>query len=228
MATISRTSKKREIEYPTSDGRPMAETDVHRDDMVDLIQTLKARYATNPTVYVSGNLLIYYVEGDKHKHVSPDVFVVRGIPNHRRLYYLVWEEGKAPEVVIELTSKSTRREDLKEKFLLYQDTFKVKEYFLFDPYAEYLEPPLQGYRLRKGKFAPVKMVKGRLPSKILALHLERVGEELRLVDPATGQRLPTREEATAQAEAARQQAEAEVERLRQELQAVRGNLPKAP
>jgi hypothetical protein len=73
------TKTPRKIEYPTSDGRPLAETDVHRDLMVDLIGTLEDRYENDRMVYVSGNLLVFYHEGDKRKHVAPDVFVVDGV-----------------------------------------------------------------------------------------------------------------------------------------------------
>src|SRR5262249_50901125 len=207
MATVPRTRKKI-VHYPTTDGKPMAETDVHRDDMVDVIQTLRWHFAGDPAVYVSGNLLFYYKEGDKRKHVSPDVFLVFGVGNHKRDYYLLWVEKKVPSVVIEITSKSTRKEDQETKFKLYQDVLKVYEYFLFDPYGDYLDPPLKGYRLYQGHYVPIKPVKGRLPSKVLGLHLERVGNELRLYDPAAGKWLPTPAERTDQAEAARQQAEA--------------------
>ena len=59
-------------------------------------------------VYVSGNLLVYYVPGDRLRHLSPDVFVAKGVPKRERLNYLMWEEGKGPDVVIELTSSSMR------------------------------------------------------------------------------------------------------------------------
>jgi Uma2 family endonuclease len=157
--------------YPTSDGKPMAETDWHRDLMVALIQVLKTFFARDLMVYVSGNLLIFYVPRNRRKHLAPDVFVVKGVPNHDRPNYLIWEEGKGPHVVIELTSSSTRAEDVKRKYRLYQDTLKVREYFLFDPLGDYLEPPLQGYRLRKGIYEPIRAVQERLPSQALGLHL---------------------------------------------------------
>ncbi len=240
MATIPRKPVGREPDYPTSDGRPMAETDWHRDLMLDLIETLKVRFASDLMVYVSGNLLVYYVRGDKRRHVSPDVFVVRGVPKRRRLYYLVWEEAKGPEAAIEITSKSTRNEDLKKKFNLYQDVLKVQEYFLFDPFEEYLVPSLQGYRLIDGKYVRIEPVAGRLPSEVLGLHLERDGSQLRLFDPATGQRLLTPLEMAQKADdmrrkaeaeigrekTARRQAEAELERLRHELDALRRGQPK--
>jgi hypothetical protein len=103
----------------------------------------------------------------------------------------VWKEGKGPDVAFEITSKSTGKEDTDFKMQLYQDVLKVKEYFLFDPYAEYLDPPLQGHRLRRGRYQEIQPVKGRLPSELLGLHLERAGRQLRLCDPMTDAWLPT-------------------------------------
>jgi Uma2 family endonuclease len=176
--------------YPTSDGKPMAETDWHRDLMLIIIETLRAFYA-GKRVYVSGNLLVFYQPGNRRRHVSPDVFVVRGVENYQRPNYLIWGEQRSPEVVIELTSSSTRREDLHTKMTLYQNTLCVREYFLFDPFAEWLDPPLQGYRLRQGAYQRMRPRHGRLVSQVLTLHLERDGQMLRLWDPRTGAWLPT-------------------------------------
>jgi Uma2 family endonuclease len=228
--------------YPTSDGKPMAETDWHRDLMVRLIETLKRHFATEPLVYVSGNLLLFYEEGNRRQHLSPDVFVVRGVPNHNRLNYLLWEEGRSPEVVFELTSSSTRREDQTTKRALYQDTLRVREYFLFDPFGDYLDPRLQGYRLRGGVYHPIRLVEGRLASRSLGLHLEPRGPDLRLYNPHAGgillstEELRAREQERAEeadqraieehrrAEEERQRAdraEQEAARLRQELESLR-------
>jgi Uma2 family endonuclease len=179
--------------YPTSDFRAL-DSDRHRIVMVQLIQTLEARYAAQPDVYVSGNLLVFYRPNDRRRHLSPDCFVVFGVPKHLRLNYLTWEEGKGPNVVIELTSKTTRREDLTTKFELYRDVLKVKEYILFDPYQDYLKPSMQGFRLRAGEYQPIRMKGGRLPSQRLGLHLERDAESLRLWDPEAASWLPTPEE----------------------------------
>jgi Uma2 family endonuclease len=225
-------------EYPTSDGKPMAETDWHRILMVSLIEALETYYAAQDLVYVSGNLLIFYEPGNRRRHVSPDVFVVKGVPKRERPNYLVWRERKGPDVVIELTSSSTRREDTRQKFDLYQNTLRVREYFLFDPNADYLNPPLQGYRLVKGEYTLMRPVAGRLRSRVLGLHLERQGRRLRLYDPSNDRWLPTPREATAQAEEARRraeearrqaeetrrQAEAEAERLRRENEQLRRRL----
>jgi Uma2 family endonuclease len=227
MATTRRTSasdqrgslpqRPRTIDYPTSDGKPMAETQRHGRDMMDVILTLDGHFAAEPDVYVWGNMLLYYEEGNRRKHVAPDVFFVRGVPKlPPRDYYLLWVEGKAPDVIIEITSKSTRKEDQTQKLVLYRDVLKVPEYFQFDPTEDYLQPPLQGFRLAAGQYVPIAPVDGRLPSIHLGLHLERRGTELRLYDPAAGRCLPTPAEQTAEAEAARQRAETARQRAEQE------------
>jgi Uma2 family endonuclease len=206
-------------DYPTASKKPMPETDWHRKLMNVLIDKLTLFYEPQPRVYVSGNLLLFYQRGNKRRHVSPDVFVVKGVDKKDRLNYLLWQEGKGPNIVIELTSSSTRKEDLNKKFNLYQNTLKVKEYFLFDPYGDYLDPPLQGYRLHKGVYQPIRPVQGRLPSRVLGLHLERDGKELQFYDPVTQKWLPTREVAqqqrAEQAEQAQQRAEQAEQQERQ-------------
>jgi Uma2 family endonuclease len=224
MATVPSPSRSWDNGYPTSDGKPMAETDWHRDLMLELIETLKFYYETAPRVYVSGNLLIFYERGNRRRHISPDVFVVRGVPKHTRPNYLLWEERKGPEVVIELTSSSTRDEDLRTKFQLYQDTLRVREYFLFDPLGDYLDPQLQGYRLHEGAYRPIRRREGRLPSQVLKLHLEEQDEVLRLWNPATGEWVPTPSERIAEAEAERDEVASENERLRQEIDELRRRL----
>jgi Uma2 family endonuclease len=195
MSTVPPPRRVREIKYPTTDGKPMAETDYHRELMVDLIESLKVFYADEPRVYVSGNLLLFYEKGNKRRHLSPDVFVVPGVGNHRRDNFLLWEEGHGPKFVIELTSSSTRKEDVTKKFALYRDVLKVREYFLFDPLGDYLKPSMQGWRLAKGVYQSIRAVEGRLPSSTTGLHLERDDKELRLWNPETKTWLPSRLEA---------------------------------
>ncbi len=210
--------------YPTTDHRPMAETDLHRRLMHALIETLEAFYGEEPLTYVSGNLLLFYEEGNKKKHVSPDVFVVWGVGKRERENYLLWEEP-APRFVIELTSSSTRRTDIGKKKDLYRDVLKVREYFLFDPNGDYLKPPMQGWRLRGGVYRVIQPIDGRLPSETTGLHLERDGKTFRLWNPETNAWLPTpmeriedaEQHATAEAQA-RREAEVENARLRRLLE----------
>ena len=190
-------------DFPSGDGKPMAESDLHRDLMSELIGTLKWWFRDKPDVYVSGNLLVFYEPGNKRRHVSPDVFVVPGVGGHTRENYLMWEEGRGLDFVIETTSKTTRREDEVTKYNLYVERLAVKEYVLFDPTEDYLRPPFQMFRRHGTGFRPVKPTDGRFTSRVLGLELERVGATLRLIDPATGERVPTPgERATAEAERA--------------------------
>ncbi len=198
-----------QVHYPESDGKPMGETDEHRDAMVRHIQILQ-EYYRDQRVYVSGDLLIYYEEGDPSKCVVPDAFVVKGIAPNRRRTYKIWLEGRGPDVVIETTSRKTRRKDTTTKPELYA-RLGVKEYFLFDPDLEYLDPPLQGYRLRGGAYVRMKPGHdGGLTSRELGLRLRLEEGEVRFYRLDTGEPLLTPAEA-------RRAAEAEVARLREEL-----------
>lgn len=207
MAMVSKTKTlpQEEVYYPESDGKPMAETDVHRDLMIGLIESLKDFFRDQPEIYVSGNLLVYFRPGDPRACVAPDVFAVKGVKKGERRVYKVWEEKKGPEVVIELTSKGTAVEDLKDKRQIYEEELGVKEYFLYDPLGEYLEPPLQGYRLIGRHYQPIPEEGGRLKSEVLGLELGVEEGGLRLYDPMTGEKLLIPME---QAEARRREAEA--------------------
>jgi Uma2 family endonuclease len=236
MATIAVLSRPaeppRDVHYPESDGKPMGETDRHAREMMDKRSALEDHFRDRTDVYVSGNLLLYYVEGDPRRSVSPDVFVVPGIPKRERPIYKLWEEGRPPAFVLEITSRSTRREDVGKKHRLYEQ-LGVAEYFLYDPLGEWLSPPLQGYTLVDGRYQPVRPEPGKpLVSAVLGLELHLRDGELRLFDPASGRWLLSRAEAAearraAEAAAARERearraAEAELVRLRAELDRLRG------
>lgn len=218
------------IFYPESDGKPMAETPVHRNEMMRIIQTLSDAFAGRADVYVSGNMMFYYEEGNPRASISPDVFVTIGVPKlpERRVYKL-WEEA-APDTVFEITSPSTRREDLVKKRDLYA-RIGVREYVLYDPLGEYLRPPLHGFRLADGVYQPIEPDEtGALLSETLRMRLRLAGGRLRLVDLVTGEDLLSPDErlpvASARAERARVEAEmerarAETERARAETERVR-------
>ncbi len=213
-----------DIFYPESDGHPMGETDLHRTEMSDLINSLQNRFRDAADVYVSGNLFLYYEKGNPKAVICPDVFVVHGVPDRQRPIYKLWEEGRGPSMVIEVTSASTRREDLGIKKDRYE-RLGVEEYFLFDPLGDHLEPRLQGFRLQRGKYQPMKpAADGSLASDSTRLALRLEGERLRLVDMATGALLRRPDESEAKAvaeEAARLRLEEENTRLRHELERLR-------
>jgi len=205
----------------------MAETDLHRDEMADLIAMLKARYRDAPEAYVAGNLLIYYTEGDPTARFAPDVFVVFGVPRGRRRVYKLWVEGRAPSFVLEVSSRGTWLEDLGNKKALCA-RLGVSEYFIYDPDAEYLEPPLRGFRLDGGDYRELSPGPGpTLESHALGLRLALEQGRIVLTDLETGARLlrpaeldAARREAEAarrEAEAARREAEARADALSAEL-----------
>ena len=193
------------IIYPESDGKPMAETDVHRKLMVDFIHMLEHHFQDAP-VYVSGNLMMYYEQGNPRKSVSPDVFVVHGVSKKDRRTYLTWAEGKTPDFVLEVSSHSTVSNDIGRKKVLYAEVLKVKEYFLYDPEGE-LVPHFIGYRLVDGVYEEIAFVDSRLPSDVLGLELGERDGVLRLYNPRTGEWLQSAPERADQEAAARQTAE---------------------
>ena len=214
-----------QIEYPESDGKPMAETDVHIRELTNTRSTLADFFRDKPDIYVSGNLLLYYEEGDPTESVSPDVFIAKGVPKGERRTYKIWVEKRPPTVVFEFTSRSTRLEDSGNKKALYA-MLGVREYFLCDPLAEYLEPPLQGFVLEAGEYRRLPAGDdGSVMSHELGLRLKLEDSQLRLYVAATDERLLTPAEAQEKArEAGRKlaQAQEEIERLKAELARLRG------
>ena len=215
------------VDYPSSDGKPLAENDAQLAAILYAVSALRVYYAARADVYVSGDLLIYYEEGNPRVAVAPDAFVVFGVEDRVRMNYKVWEEGKGPEFVLEVASRSTWREDVGRKLGVYAE-LGVTEYFLYDPRGEYLTPRLQGHRLVGGGYEGQVSVESidrtlTLRSETLGLELRAKGGELRFHDPVTGRNLLShheehiarRKEAAARQEetAARRTAEARVAEL---------------
>ena len=174
--------------YPSSDGRPLAESDWQLHAILDAVAVLDLHFKDRPDVYVSGDLLIYYEEGKPRKCVAPDVFVVLGAARRRRMIYKLWEEPKAPDFVLEVASENTWRQDEGPKRTLYAQ-LGVREYWLFDPREEYFDPPLLGLTLVDGRYRslPARVEGGRRVFRSEALGLDLRLEDGRLYfrDPAT-------------------------------------------
>ena len=201
------------LEYPSSDAEPLAENDAQLVAILYAIMALKVYFEPRGDVYVSGDLLIYYEEGNPRVSVAPDVFVVFGVADRVRMNYKLWEEGVAPAFVLEVASRSTWREDLGQKRGVYA-RLGVKEYWQYDPTGEYFSPVLQGLRLAGGAYErqpAMESLDGTLSlrSETLALELRAKGGEMRFHDPVTGRSLPSYSEL----DAARQAAEARVAEL---------------
>lgn len=203
-----------EIDYLTSDGRPMPESNLHRKVMADLIAALEQRYLDDPNFWAGGNFLLYFEKGNPRASVSPDVVLVRGVGKWDRPLYKLWEEGRPPDFVIKVTSSSTRREDVSTKKDLYE-RLGVSEYFLFDPTGDHLNPRLQGYRLEKGRYVRLAQeADGSLLSQITDLRLRSEDLNLRLIDARTGEKLLW----IAEEAAARRRLEKELADLRAKLE----------
>jgi Uma2 family endonuclease len=192
--------------YPDSDGEPMGETEYHVDALLYLYGVLQQWFRARDDVHVAGDMLLYYEQGNPSAVRGPDVMVSKGVRGkHLRRSFRTWEEGVVPAAIFEITSNSTKREDQVEKPALYA-RLGVKEYFLFDPQGDYLQPRLQGFRLVGEHYIPMKSEKAdRLSSAELGLDLaiDIDAHLLRVVDPSTGNWLPTREEYEQQIELAR-------------------------
>lgn len=164
-----------DVTYPDSDGLPMAESDATRDYLIYGVEALDSYFQEDANVYVSGNLFIYYEQGKPKSVVAPDVFVVFGVEKKKRPSYKTWEEnGKVPDFILEITSKSTASEDRGTKRGLYA-YLGVKEYFQYDPTADYLKPSLQGFRLIDGNYLPIL---GQSKGDLLSIYAETLGLEL--------------------------------------------------
>lgn len=191
---------------------PPLETDFHREQIDLLIRLLKYWWSDRADFYISGNLTVYYNEQQLRKKDfrGPDVFIVLGAEKRDRRSWAIWEEGgKYPNVVIELLSSSTATVDRGKKKDLYQDVWRVPEYYWFHP--ETLE--FAGFRLNGGTYVAIAPNESdRLPSEQLGLELGIHDRQLRWFT-AEGELIPLPEEAE------RQKAEQERQRADQERQA---------
>ena len=197
--------------YPESDGKPV-ETKQHYEAARYVMGVFHARYGDSAD-YASNHGL-YYKEGNPRKVVVPDVYWVADKPYHMPSTYLLWEEGRVPNFVLELASASTKKRDAGKKRKIYA-RLGVKDYFRFDPVGGLMTPGLQGLRLNGSKYEPVPAVPlvdggSSVYSAELKLDLRAWDgpvPKLRFYDPATGRLLPSEAEARQAAEQARQAAE---------------------
>ncbi len=215
------------VELPERDGKPMGETQWHIVAIMHLYQALTMFFQAIEQVYVGADMLLYYEQGPPAAFVVPDVFVVKGVSKAMRRVYRLWEERVAPCVIFEITSRSTKLEDLGNKRGLYQE-LGVREYFIFDPLGEYLHPPLRGYQLADGVLAEMPLQPDdTLVSQELGLRLKPESALLRLVNLDTGEKLMTADELAIRAEEALEYAQAESERAQAEAERAQAEAERA-
>jgi len=203
---------RRDVHYPESDGKPMGETEIHIREIIYLFEALDEHLRGVQEVYVGADMLLYYVEGNSRQFVVPDVFVTLGVPRGQRRIYKLWDEGRPPSLIVEVTSDSTRTEDISRKKDLYE-RLGVEEYILYDPLQDYLRPPVQGFRLVKGRYQPMPTgTDGEVLSLTTGVSLRIEDRGIRAVDTATGEPSLSNEEVRA-----------ELARLRTENAGLRGD-----
>jgi Uma2 family endonuclease len=190
----------------------MAESDFQRKPLIYAVDALDLYFQDRPDVYVSGDMFIYYEEGNPEAVVAPDVFVVFGAPKHDRTTYQLWHEPKAPDFVLEITSRSTRSRDQGPKRGIYA-FLGVQEYMQYDPTQDYLRPPLQGFQMAGENYAPLPettLSDGTviIHSAVLGLDLRLINGVLRFFDPTTDRYLLSYQEMEQAREAAEQAREA--------------------
>ncbi len=211
---------------PTSDGIPM-ETQRHVLQMYLLMEPLNLYWADRQDFFVGGNMFVYFSPEQVRTYDfrGPDVFVVLDVPRRERKRWVVWQEGKGPDVVIELLSESTALKDKTEKKEIYQNRLRVPEYFWFDPFSG----ELAGFSLQQGRYVPLEAdSEGRLTSRQLQLTLLRwpgefqgvAADWLRWATP-DGEALPTPQEIAEQERQRVADLEAQLARYREEF----GELP---
>jgi len=204
----------KDVIFPPGDllsDEPPLETDLHRLQMTLLIQCLEWLWRERNDFYASGNLTIYYSPRQRKSENfrGPDFFVVLGTYRAPRKSWVIWEEdGKYPNVIVEILSPKTADTDRGLKKQIYQDIFRTPDYFWFDP--DGLE--FKGFHLVDGQYQELQPnPDGRLWSQQLELYLGIHESKLRFFTPE-GQLLPTPEEA---AEQERQRAERLAQKLRE-------------
>ncbi|MBI2570939.1 MAG: Uma2 family endonuclease [Candidatus Schekmanbacteria bacterium] len=179
-----------EVRYPDSDGQPLGETDFHISAILYLREALRWVFRRTADTYVAANMLLYYEQGNPQAVRAPDVFAVKGVSKRQRRTYKLWEEAAAPCTIIEITSSSSRLEDMGTKRGLYE-MWGVAEYLLFDPLGEYLSPRFQVFVLRDGYYQRAALqADGGFWSAELGVVFRPVEEMLRVLEPETGKIVP--------------------------------------
>jgi Uma2 family endonuclease len=205
------------------DGIPM-ETYRHKLQMDLLVDPLDA-WLSDREAFVSGNMFVYFSPNQlkNHDFRGPDMFAVLDVPKGERKCWVVWEEGKGPDVVVELLSQSTASQDKRQKKEIYQKRLRVPEYFWFDPFNP---SDFAGFSISDLAYQPIiPDQQGRLISEQLGLALVLWSGQYKEANTTwarwatlDGVLLPTAEESAQQAQQEAQQAQQEAQQAQQEAQ----------
>lgn len=177
----STTAPTPEIQYPESDGLPMADNTKQLQWIVELFDNLRLLFHDRSDVFVAGNLYWYPVEGHPEIRVAPDTLVVFGRPQRHRGSYRQWEEANIPlTVVFEVLSPGNTVPEMNEKFAFYEE-YGVEEYYIIDPDANQITIFVK----RGDALARVRDIK-RFVSPRLGIRVEKGSDNVRFFLPSGG------------------------------------------
>ena len=219
MTVTTPTQTQSQVFYPSSDGEPVAETYAHLYAILTTLEVLR-QYLQGHHATVLANQFLYYSQGFPKLRIAPDVMVIFDVEPGGRDNYKIWEEGKVPSVVFEMTSKGTQKQDIEHKKTLYEQ-LEVQEYWLFDPKGEWVEEKLRGYRLRGESYEiitdsrsePLKL-RLTIEDELIGFYREDTGEKLLIPDELAA-KLQQETQARQQAENRANEAEALLARYRE-------------
>ncbi|MEB3218177.1 MAG: Uma2 family endonuclease [Nostocales cyanobacterium 94392] len=185
--TATTHNPKSEIFYPSSDGEPVAETYTHLYALLTTLEVLR-QYLQGQQATVLANQFLYYAQGFPKLRIAPDVMVIFDVEPGGRDNYKIWEEGKVPSVVFEITSKGTQNQDTEYKKTLYEQ-LEVQEYWLFDPKGEWIQEKLRGYRLRGESYELITdsrseplQLRLAIEDELIGFYREDTGDKLLIPD----------------------------------------------
>lgn len=188
-------------DWPYPFGVAMLESEIHSLTVAQVSEALRTHFKYGPhqtDALVATNLALYYRQDDPRSKVVPDLRVAFKVARGRRSSYMIWEEGKPPDFVLEVTSPSTHRRDQTFKSRLYA-AIGVQEYWLFDPSRKHLVPSLQAYRLEGASYRALEPTAfgtdEALLSDVLGVYVQATGSSLHLRDRESGLSLSGNEEA---------------------------------
>ena len=217
-----------DVFYPIDDDEPLAESEYQLFPLTYAHRALLGWFADDPMTWVGADMFLYYEEGVPSSVVAPDVFVVtRTHKRHLRNIFQTWVEGRVPELVLEVMSRTSVHRDTVEKYEMYR-RLGIREYWMYDPTVEgFLKPRLRGYVLVGDEYSPIDVrdVDGNLVgvSEVLSLEFHANAKWFRFFDPVSGEYLPdyyenqqAKVEAETQARAERAAREAAEARAEQE------------
>lgn len=152
MATTSCLDADLLDRFPASDDVPL-DTPWHREQIDLLVNLARWHHRARDDFYVGGNMFVYWDPSDSRKSSGPDFMFINGVERYRyRHIWAVWlENGRFPDVIVELMSPRTKNKDRKTNKEKYEQVFRTPEYFFYDPETE----EFQGWRLADDQYKAI-------------------------------------------------------------------------